>query len=440
MKERFLLQTYLLTRFQVDKGMSTPTIDRLARWGRADYGNTILFVMVLISVMALLGNAITNRVLLESHDTFRNLHRIQAFYLAEAGIENARYDMTGQDLSSLLKGPDGLPNTADDGTLSFGGTVAIGNGSCTIIASDNNDGDGDPFNDSDGLIDLTSTGNVSEASYQITVCIASSRGYYSPHALAVGTDLTISGAASITGLNGSVHANGDLLISGNPTVAQNATASATYTVGGNPLIGGASGGGYPPEAIPAVVPSDYLSNADYILKSNGNVEDDLGNVIATNAFAGWVWGGSKWDIAASTSIDGTYYIEGDAVISGQPGDPFNPWRVTIIAEGSVEIAGSPNIQYNLPDLLIVAGGDLKINGNINQTLEGYFLVHEQVEVSGNPTLVGAIVAEDVEDLHGLVHENKISGTMNLLYNGDMGIAPGIGQFAAQRPRIMSWRG
>ena len=254
---------------------------------------------------------------------------------------------------------------------------AIGNGSCTIIASDNNDGDGDPFNDSDGWIELTSTGNVSEASYQITVCIASSRGYYSPHALAVGTDLTISGVASITGLNGSVHTNGDLQISGDPTIAQNATASATYTVGGNPLIGGAYGGGYPPEALPAVVPSDYLSNADYILKSNGDVSDDLGNVIATNAFAGWVWGGSKWDIAASTPIDGTYYIEGDAVISGDPGDPLNPWRVTIIAEGSVEIGGSPNIQYNLPDLLIVAGGDLKINGDINQTLEGYFLVHEQ---------------------------------------------------------------
>ena len=117
MKERFLLQTYLLTRFQVDKSMSTPAIDRLARWGRADGGSTILFTMVLIMVMVLLGSTITNRVLFESHDAFRNLHRTQAFYLAEAGIENARYDMTGQSLSSLLQGPDGLANTADDGTL-----------------------------------------------------------------------------------------------------------------------------------------------------------------------------------------------------------------------------------------------------------------------------------------------------------------------------------
>ncbi len=121
MKERFPLQTYLLTVFEVHKGMSTPAIDRLARWGRADCGNTMLFVMVLITVMVLLGGSITNRVLFESQSAFRNLHRTQAFYLAEAGIEHARYDMTGQDLSSLLKGPDGLPNTADDGTLSFGG-------------------------------------------------------------------------------------------------------------------------------------------------------------------------------------------------------------------------------------------------------------------------------------------------------------------------------
>ena len=403
-----------------------------------DRGGTIVFAVVLGSVLVLLGAALAHRGIFESRTAYGTLHKAQAFYLAESGIARVRHHIGTGSFSGVLTGPDGLANTLDDGTLSFGPTVAIGGGSYTVIASDNNDGDGDVFTDSDRLMNLISTGNVLEASHRITVSLVSSGGFYSPHALAVGTDLEISGAALVNGLKGSIHANGDLSIPGDPWIAQSATASGTYMSGGTPLIGGDFGGGHPLEPLPAVVPSDYLSNADYILKSNGDVEDNLGNVVATGAFVGWVWGGSKWDFGGNASLDATYYIEGDAIISGDPGTPGNPWLVTIIAEGSVEISGSPNIKYNLPDLLIVAGGDLKINGNISQKLEGYFLVHEQVEVSGNPNLEGAIVAEDVEDVHGFVNENKISGSMNLTYNGDMRVAPGIGHFSGQLPTIMSW--
>ena len=93
MRNRFPFQTPLFTHglavLEAIKGMSTHVTHRLARWGRADCGNTMLYVIVCISVFVIIGGSITNRVLFESHDAFQNLHRVQAGYLAEAGIAKA---------------------------------------------------------------------------------------------------------------------------------------------------------------------------------------------------------------------------------------------------------------------------------------------------------------------------------------------------------------
>ena len=98
------------------------------------------------------------------------------------------------------------------------------------------------------------------------------------------------------------------------------------------------------------------------------------------------------------------------------------WQVTVIATGSIEVSGNPRMRGNTRDLLFVAGRDLKMNGNPDQVYEGYMLVHEQLEISGEPVLNGAIIAEDSVLLNGgdgLASENLLNGNFNLTCNGDL---------------------
>ena len=109
-------------------------------------------------------------------------------------------------------------------------------------------------------------------------------------------------------------------------------------------------------------------------------------------------------------------------MSGNPGSPVNPLRITIIATGSIAITGNPDLQADTPELLFVTDGDLKIAGTIDVPLavEGQMLVHEQIMIVGNPTLAGQILVEDAVDLSTLVVGNQISGNATISYNGTFG--------------------
>lgn len=52
--------------------------------------------------------------------------------------------------------------------------------------------------------------------------------------------------------------------------------------------------------------------------------------------------------------------------------------------------------------------------------EGQILVHEQLQISGNPVLLGQIVVEDATSDDSLVTESSISGNPSIIYDGDVG--------------------
>ena len=237
----------------------------------------------------------------------------------------------------------------------------------------------------------------------------------------------VNGGPRVLGKYGSVHANLDLMIYGDPLIDKHATASGDYIVTGGPLIGGKSGGGYPKVYVPEIDPANYRGMADYVLRDNGDVYDRFGVQVATGAFGGWVWTSAKgnkaakWTCSTSDPLGNkTYYIEGDAFVSGNPGGIGNPWVVTILATGNIDVSGNPKMQTNETagsGLIFVAGGDLKIEGNPDQRYEGHILVREQFIISGTPRLNGALIAKDAEFTSGLVSEAELAGDMNITYNG-----------------------
>jgi hypothetical protein len=278
-------------------------------------------------------------------------------------------------------------------------------------------------------------------------------------------DLSIPGNPSISGTGGSVHSNQDVAVSGDPTIAGTATATGSYTISPGATIGdpGNSGGGRPPLFVPLINPRENYEMSEYDLCPDGNVRTGpeypgpeapnmtdtpcQGIVLAdatSIAYRGWrktgddAADGAKWDSGGNTAYDGVYYIyRGSATIGGNPGDVGAPWEVTVMAEpsatgpepshcphvgGDIEVSGNPVMKYNdkATPLLFVAGRDLKINGNTEQSHEGFLAAHEQFNISGNPTLNAALIANDKCDSASSAvaqTDHEISGNPLITYNG-----------------------
>jgi hypothetical protein len=251
-------------------------------------------------------------------------------------------------------------------------------------------------------------------------------------AIVVNGDLTIVGNSEVSGRMGSVHANGSLVAEGNVTVEQNMTSSGSYSAEGSVSVGGDFGGGRPLVSVPPVSAEDHRAEANYIMTSTGRITDRHGTTLCstldcTSTFGWEFMGAAGWQSSSNFLAAGTYFAEGDVKITGNPGSPTNPLALSVITTGSLEITGNPDLRPHLPELQFVTNGDLRIAGGIDNppTVEGIILVREQLHISGNPTLRGQIVVQDVPSVSSLVTTNGIAGNPDVIYNGVIAGVTGV---------------
>ena len=443
-------------------------------------GSALVGVLLLLMMMSALAAALgvsgrTETLVARNHES-----SAQARAAAEAGLNHATavvldylfdYSANGfasaeEALDALLQGPDGATGTEDDdadnGSLEsvtgwgvpIGERLAVGasdgeydvrvmdeddparGDGQTLLdgdADDSNDEDDNPYTDNNKTLVILAVGYGRNGSSVILEALIAPLEF---PAIVSNGDFTISGNPTITGDEGGVHANADLDVSGNPSIDQDATATGDYSESGNPDVGGTASGGMPQLTVPSIDATAHLSKADFILTSDGTMvcNDQAGCGGGTYAYGDtmcasdpcneWEYsdGNNEWSISSNDAVDGTYYIEGKAKISGNPGTAKVPISITLIAEGSIEISGNPILAPNYPELLFVTGGDLKISGNLDVplTAEGQMLVHEQVMISGNPTLAGQLIVENATSVDNMVTTNSISGNPTISYNGDLG--------------------
>jgi hypothetical protein len=154
-----------------------------------------------------------------------------------------------------------------------------------------------------------------------------------------------------------------------------------------------------------------------------------------NNWNGWSFNTGTWTLSGTViPTDGTLYIEGHAKITGNSGVQGHPWVTTLIATGDIEISGTPIMRppalgdssqgnplfrAGTENLLLIAGKDLKIVGNAQQSFEGIMAAHEQLEVTGNPTLKGFMLAENATTVSNTVINDRVNGDMSLTYNGNL---------------------
>ncbi len=378
----------------------------------------------------------------------------EAFFVAEAGLEHAKFLTEETSLRAALAGPDDLVTATpsdsendDNGTFGLGAPVALPvddgnlydtavlNGTTYYIrAFDNDDGDGDLTTDKDNMVFLSAVGIVDGTTTRVEALV------FNPPGIPIGAvttngDLTISGNSTVTGACGNVHANGDLTLSGaSGTVNGNATSTGT-TDPGTATVTGVALSSQAEIIVPFLDVTEFKPYADYIFKADGNVYDDhdpAAGPIGSGSGPGWNgWkyqiGPQKWvNNSGNDALDAFIYIEGNVSMNnGTAGTPGNKWELTLVATGYVDVSGNDNIvnkrnpshPVDIQNLYFIGGTDVKFNGNSGQTVQGVFYAIEQIDVSGNADMTGAIMAYNIANVENLVNgSNTISGNPTITYD------------------------
>ena len=409
-------------------------------------GMALVAVLLLLMMMSALGAALAVNGETETLIARNQIAGMQAQAAAEAGLNHGLevateyiFDWKTNGYASIDVAVDGVLTNADTGNLDglvLNSPLTISDGfnaqyQIAILDDDDNGvgEDGDPLNDVNDVLVVRATGTSRDGTKVVLEALISP---LSLPAIVTNGDLTLHGNASIEGGAGSVHSNGDLTLDGDSVGISGDASSSGELDCNDPCdqVDGNATEGSPEIPVPAVHASDYFAWADYVLKADGTMTTPGGAVLCTSngktSCNDWDWDSASgsWSLNSNNVTAGTYYVEGDASVSGSPGSTKNPAQISIIAEGSIQISGSPKLMPDSPELLFVTDEDLKITGSIDTVgeaalVQGQMLVRGQAEIAGNAALDGQLLVEDV-DVGDLVDSNSIGGSVVITYAGGLG--------------------
>lgn len=296
-------------------------------------------------------------------------------------------------------------------------------------------------------------------------------------------DLSVAGSSEIQGQYGSVHTNSGLTLGGNTTIAQSATASGALTqTGGSADVGGFKAGNQPRLFIPDLKPfpasgdtlqpeNYFISRCDVVLVDNlsdlsravslvglpsstvpasvpagGYALDTRTGALSSPSTYGWSQTGSgvnkRWSLASTGATSNkAYFCFGNIECNG------GSYAISVISTGNMTINGNANFTpwlagpraldlsplqppFARVDLLFLAGTDFKLNGTAaSVNLTGVIYAGEQVDLRGNGSFEGQIVARNRANVDSLITSNAIGGNFTLNFNNATGRLGNLTQIA-----------
>lgn len=282
----------------------------------------------------------------------------KAFFVAEAGIERAKSELLDRatNLSGVLKGFDGVTNTADDGVLSFCPTTGTNYGEGRFYVKVRNNNSENPFVDTDYIVIIRSTGIVETATrvIELEVLVTPTTAFTSMPTQADGalgiygtnTDLTVNGNGNIDGHDWNVDG----------TLSTNA-------------------------AVPGVL---YTSTSTVInVTGSGDIDGDPPTTNDVGVYDETYWYQFLYNMMSSATI----YTGGDL---GTPAAPV----ITMLPSGSTLISGD----ISGAGILIIPGdATIKITGTFHYEglviLEGNGVIDADSEFTelGTAEIYGAMI-------------------------------------------------
>jgi hypothetical protein len=434
--------------------------------------------MVLITAILLLlilGALATISVQWASQDlkrTNRFVKASESFYLADAGIQHAinhmNYDANGYSPGAAADLSEALTSWPDF----FNKVELEPNYTYAVQLSDNIDGDSNPNGDSDNVVTVLSTGNYKDTETTIEAQLYRPL-YKAGSAILVEGPFEADGNASITGSLGNIHSNTSVTVDGNISATEGATTSPEGSCEGNRAVTCYDGKFV---HIPEIDPAELKAYANYVLQADGAIHwagpdgvldsggddalfkkntwgywtengDDSANIFITlyglthTEDEGWTTK-KNWGPGVHLPNNAFIYVEGDFKSSTNMGEADNPWEVTLVAEKNVQFnknAYLKNCNSNcvadstIGNLFLVAGNDVMAD-KLKEDSAGIIIAKDQLNIGGNITFKGYLVANDKSDSSSVVTVNSIGGGIVLDYDGDI-----TGPFLSDKVEILSWR-
>ena len=355
-------------------------------------GIALISVLLILFSLTVIGIVAVNSANIETLITTNNKVSKQAFFLAEAGGQEAKETLRHQiiDLAStlddqinLVKGPDGILETADD--LPFI-SKTLGAGSYNVKLTER----------SGPNVTLTSTGSGplnSRAVVKLMVRVDTTPGS-SPQTTTTTTvdpafgigiltngDLRINGSSNI---NGGTHTNGSTRFNGSGTITGTVSAHGSITTNGTWNTGTET-----PNAPTVVVPS---------------VTDTRLGQLKAAAQASGTYHSGNYNFNGSGDLGGqVIFADGNLTLNG------SIINGTIVAKGNVTINGSSQINGNgAIGTAIVAQGNITMNGSSDSY--GAFWSNGSFVQNGSSRVIGTIVS---------IGDITRNGSFNFTANGNI---------------------
>jgi hypothetical protein len=431
---------------------------------RSEKGVALIIVLLLLAVMAGLTTGLTLNGQTEIAMASNELYYAGARAAAEAGMNRAVEQITGDTTTDLLATPT-VPNIGN-GPFDLNEQYSY---EYEILDDDNNllypalpfglsadqldqmGENGDPAVNANTRMILRSIGRGPKGTTVTLARVLSSTEIpdlpgldtiLSNPAILVNGNLDMSGNVKVLGSRGNVHANGDITGGGSETVTGDITATGTVDEDLDPA--GLSAGGMPPIAVPEIKASDFINLADWIMTPAGAILRASDNVacggVGPVCPTGWTFSLATNTWSASGAMPGaaTYYVQGNAELHGTGSSSLT--SVSIITEGNLKITGNGKFRpENGAGIQFVTNGDFELGGTVDADdsvdMDGQIMVREQMKIYGNSEFQGRVMVEDrdhADNLYNAVTNpngnrgadkfatNNISGNMTVLYNGGLG--------------------
>lgn len=348
-----------------------------------------------------------------------------------------RTHLADTTITRLLRGWDNSTNTTDDGTFTgftglTGGLAIPAAGVTTAdgtywasMMDDPRDADGNPLADSNWRFLVRCSAETPRGSRATIDFVVK---YLPPlPAVTMNGNTVIQGNPTATGACGDIHTNGNVNVSGTITVNSHLTTSGTGSGSGTVVNSGGTNVGVRPVPEPIPIPTmtsaEYCPGAEYVLRSDGNIHrrsDDTYHFAIGLVVFGWTMSSAVpvlWTSNGSV-LTGSYCVQGNATLSGNPGTSMTPVPISIYASGSIDVAGNPNISAYENDIVVLADGDLYIRGNSGTHYHGIMYGGSNCRVSGQPNVSGQFLCQSGPLPAGareIVASNLIEGNPTFTY-------------------------
>jgi len=312
-------------------------------------GMALVLVAFIVTICLTLTGASLLFSQLELKKTSNYKTGTSAFHTADAGIESTKAEVSSKSFDSVLAGADGnKSNTSDNGILSFGSSVAFNGGTYEVTVTDNDDGDGDSWHDTDGKVYITSTGKFGGSTRVIKVLVSRANLNFNAAITVIDEKCKThqGGSATVTGLDYTYNPSNQ----NNPTRASGPDAHA--------------------------IARSCTTNNDDINKPNQLTGSGVFTPDITS------------DIGSLT-LAGVRSLRDDLIS-----------RADIVYHGSTTLNGGTLGTREEPKITYV-NDSLKVVGNV--TGAGFLIVDKDFEVSGNFTYEGIILIGICSTCPGRIH-------------------------------------